>query len=147
MPPAFVWTLEARARPTHTPAPQSRRNQTWRTLGEPRDSTTRPRRPWRLRLPPAPPTRVCSPRASRSSMQYLLTNQAAKGDTKQRLARADDLIDANGGCAGQSTAAPQALNFTAGPQTGLATPNAAPPRSEEHTSELQSRFGISYAVL
>ena len=42
--------------------------------------------------------------------------------------RADDLIDANGGCAGQAvTAAPQALNFTAGPQTGPATPRAPPP--------------------
>jgi hypothetical protein len=51
-------------------------------------------------------------------------NQAAKGDAKQRVVRADDLIDANGGCAGQAApAAPQALNFTAGPQTGPATPS------------------------
>ena len=51
-------------------------------------------------------------------------NQAAKGDAKQRVVRADDLIDASGGCAGQT--APQALNFTAGPQTGPA-PSAPPP--------------------
>ena len=55
-------------------------------------------------------------------------SQAPKGDAKQRLARADDLIDANGGCASQAVpVAPQALNFTAGPQTGPATPRAPPP--------------------
>jgi len=52
----------------------------------------------------------------------------AKGDAKQRVVRADELIDAGGGCAGQAApAAPQALNFTAGPQTGPATPSAPPP--------------------
>jgi hypothetical protein len=51
-----------------------------------------------------------------------------KGDAKQRVVRADELIDASGGCAGQpGPAAPQALNFTAGPQTGPATPSAPPP--------------------
>jgi hypothetical protein len=55
-------------------------------------------------------------------------NQVPKGDAKHRVVRADDLIDANGGCAGQAApAAPQTLNFTAGPQTGPATPNAPPP--------------------
>ena len=55
-------------------------------------------------------------------------SQAPKGDAKQRLARADDLIDANGGCASQAVpVAPQALNFTAGPQTGPTTPSAPPP--------------------
>ena len=56
-------------------------------------------------------------------------NQAPKGgDSRQRVVRADDLIDASGGCAGQAApAAPQALNFTAGPQTGPATPSAPPP--------------------
>src|ERR1043166_8675343 len=65
---------------------------------------------------------------SESKFDAVFANQAAKGDTKQRLARADDLIDANGGCAGQSTAAPPALNFTAGAPTRLAAPHAPPPR-------------------
>ena len=52
-------------------------------------------------------------------------HQAPKGDTRQRVVRADDLIDASGRCAGEA-AAPQALNFTAGPQSGPATPNAPP---------------------
>jgi hypothetical protein len=53
-----------------------------------------------------------------------------KGDAKQRVVRADELIDASGGCAGQAApAAPQALNFTAGPQTGPATPGAPPPEA------------------
>jgi hypothetical protein len=55
-------------------------------------------------------------------------NQATKGDASQRVVRADDLINANGGCAGEAVpAAPQALNFTAGPQTGPATPSAPAP--------------------
>jgi hypothetical protein len=63
-----------------------------------------------------------------SKLDAIFANQTAKGDGKQRLARADDLIDANGGCAAQAVpAAPQALNFTAGPQTGPATPSASPP--------------------
>src|SRR5690242_17218828 len=53
-----------------------------------------------------------------------------KGDAKQRVVRADELIDARGGCAGPAApAAPQALNFTAGPQTGPATPSAPPPEA------------------
>lgn len=57
-------------------------------------------------------------------------NQVAKGEAKQRVVRADDLIDASGGCAGQAApAAPQTLNFTAGPQSGPATPTAAPPQA------------------
>src|ERR1043166_2185825 len=39
----------------------------------------------------------------------------------------------------------QVLNVFLGTQPG-AKPALAPKRSEEHTSELQSRFGISYAV-
>jgi hypothetical protein len=51
-------------------------------------------------------------------------NQAPKGENRQRVATANDLIDANGHCPGEAApAAPQALNFTAGPQTGPATPN------------------------
>jgi hypothetical protein len=65
---------------------------------------------------------------SDSKVDAVLANQVAKGDAKQRSARADDLIDANGGCAGLAApAAPQALNFTAGPQAGPATPSAPPP--------------------
>ncbi|HML14380.1 MAG TPA: hypothetical protein VK456_13820 [Xanthobacteraceae bacterium] len=56
----------------------------------------------------------------------LALHQAPKGPDKQRVVRADDLIDANGRCAGEvAPAAPQALNFTAGPQTG--PPAASPP--------------------
>ena len=62
-----------------------------------------------------------------SKLDAVFAPQVAKRDTKQRIVRADDLIDANGRCAGEATAAPQALNFTAGPQTGPATPSAAPP--------------------
>jgi hypothetical protein len=63
-----------------------------------------------------------------SKLDPVFANQTAKGDGKQRVVRADDLIDANGGCAGQAVpAAPQALNFTAGPQAGPATPSAPPP--------------------
>jgi hypothetical protein len=51
-------------------------------------------------------------------------NQAPKGETRHRLVTANDLIDASGRCAGE---APQALNFTSGPQTGPTTPNPAPP--------------------
>jgi hypothetical protein len=55
-------------------------------------------------------------------------HQAPKGEDRHRAVRADDLIDASGHCAGEAAAAaPQALNFTAGPQTGPATPNPPPP--------------------
>jgi hypothetical protein len=55
-------------------------------------------------------------------------HQAAKGDAKQRIVSAADLIDANGHCAGEAgPAASQALNFTAGPQAGPATPPAPAP--------------------
>jgi hypothetical protein len=49
-----------------------------------------------------------------------------KEAAKQRVATAADLIGPNGYCPGEAApaAAPQALNFTAGPQTGPA--NAAP---------------------
>ena len=55
-------------------------------------------------------------------------NQAPKGENRQRVVTANDLVDANGHCAGEAgAAAPQALNFTAGPQSGPATPNPAAP--------------------
>lgn len=54
-------------------------------------------------------------------------NPLGKDDPKQRVVTADDLIGANGRCAGETTpdAAPQALNFTAGPQTGAGAGPAA----------------------
>lgn len=54
------------------------------------------------------------------------SNQAPKGEDRHRPVRADDLIDASGHCPGEA-AAPQALNFTSGPQAGPTTPNAPPP--------------------
>jgi hypothetical protein len=55
-------------------------------------------------------------------------HQVAKGDARQRVVGADDLIDASGRCAGEAAAsAPRALNFTAGPQAGPTTPSAPPP--------------------
>jgi hypothetical protein len=54
-------------------------------------------------------------------------NQAPKGENRHRVVTANDLIDANGHCSGEAgPAAPQALNFTAGPQTWPATPNPSP---------------------
>ncbi|MBV8753999.1 MAG: hypothetical protein JO328_14150 [Hyphomicrobiales bacterium] len=52
-------------------------------------------------------------------------NQAPKGEDRHRVVTAADLIDAKGNCAGEA-AAPQALNFTAGPQSGAAAQNPAP---------------------
>jgi hypothetical protein len=51
--------------------------------------------------------------------------KASKEAPTQRVVTAEQLIGANGRCAGEE--APQALNFTAGPQTGAATPSAPPP--------------------
>ena len=53
-------------------------------------------------------------------------HQAPKTASTQRVVRPDDLIDASGRCAGEAPAAPQALNFTAGPQSGPATAQAPP---------------------
>ena len=73
-------------------------------------------------------------------------HQVAKGDARQRLARADDLIDANGGCASQAVpAAPQALNFTAGPQTGPTTPSA-PPAGTTSGGASPVRTGVSFGM-
>lgn len=54
-------------------------------------------------------------------------HQAPKGDARQRVVRAADLVDASGHCAGDTAAPSQALNFTSGPQAGPATANAPPP--------------------
>lgn len=68
-------------------------------------------------------------------------HQAPKGDGKQRVVRADDLIDASGHCAGEA-AAPQALNFTAGAQAGPATPNAPPPDANAATTPPRTGVGL-----
>jgi len=57
----------------------------------------------------------------------LALHQAPKGDSKQRVIAANDLIGADGRCAGDAPAAPQALNFTAGPQAGPANPSTPQP--------------------
>lgn len=55
-------------------------------------------------------------------------NQAPKGEDRHRAVTANDLIDASGHCAGDAAAAaPQALNFTAGPQSGPASASPGPP--------------------
>jgi hypothetical protein len=57
-------------------------------------------------------------------------HQAPRGDARQRVVRAEDVIDASGRCPGEAgTAAPQALNFTAGPQSGPATASPPPPEA------------------
>ena len=62
-------------------------------------------------------------------------NQAPRGENRHRVVTANDLIDANGHCAGEATpAAPQALNFTAGPQAGPTTPNVSPPGAATGTA-------------
>jgi hypothetical protein len=57
--------------------------------------------------------------------------KAARDEPKQRVVTADELIGANGRCAGEAApgapAAPQALNFTAGPQAGPARQTPPPP--------------------
>lgn len=70
---------------------------------------------------------------SKSDATYAL-HQAPRGDGKQRVVTANELIDASGRCAGEAVpTAPRALNFTSGPQTGPTTaspspePGAAPP--------------------
>jgi hypothetical protein len=61
----------------------------------------------------------------------LSTPKVPNDEPKQRVVTANDLIGANGRCAGEAVpdaaAAPQALNFTAGPQARPATPTPPPP--------------------
>jgi hypothetical protein len=56
-------------------------------------------------------------------------NPLVKNEFEKRVITANDLIGANGYCPGEaaSAAAPQALNFTAGPQAGPATGSPPPP--------------------
>jgi hypothetical protein len=71
-------------------------------------------------------------------------HQAPKGGDKQRVLTAADFIDANGHCAGEAApAAPQALNFTAGPQTG---PAAASPPPGASASPPPVRTGVSLGM-
>jgi hypothetical protein len=60
-----------------------------------------------------------------SKFDFTLPMAKAKEEPKQRAVSAEQLIGANGRCAGEE--APQALNFTAGPQAGPTTPSAPPP--------------------
>jgi hypothetical protein len=69
-------------------------------------------------------------------------NQAPKGEDRHRVVRADDLIDANGHCAGEAAAAPQALNFTAGPQSGPAPGGPAPPAANGNASPVRAGVGL-----
>jgi hypothetical protein len=70
-------------------------------------------------------------------------HQGPKGDAKQRVVTANDLIDASGRCAGEAgPAAPQALNFTTGPQTGPA-PTAPPP---EASGAPPARTGVALGM-
>jgi hypothetical protein len=71
-------------------------------------------------------------------------HQAPGSAAKQRAVRADDLIDASGRCAGEAAAAPQALNFTAGPQAGPATPNAPPP--DPNAATATPRTGVALGM-
>jgi len=70
-------------------------------------------------------------------------NQAPKGEDRHRAIRPDDLIDANGRCAGEATAAaPQALNFTAGPQSGPAPGSPAPPAASGGAPAVRTGVGL-----
>jgi hypothetical protein len=70
-------------------------------------------------------------------------HQAPKGDSKQRVVRAEDLIDASGRCPGEAVpAAPQALNFTAGPQSGPATATPPPPAAGGGTPPVSTGVGL-----
>ena len=69
-------------------------------------------------------------------------NQAPKGET-HRVVTANDLIDANGHCAGEAApAAPQALNFTTGPQTGPAPGSPAPPAASGSAPTVRTGVGL-----
>jgi hypothetical protein len=70
-------------------------------------------------------------------------HQAPRGEDRHRAVRADDLIDAGGHCAGETAAAaPQALNFTAGPQTGPATPNPPPGTAAGTAAPVRTGVGL-----
>jgi hypothetical protein len=69
-------------------------------------------------------------------------NQAPQGGDRHRAVRPDDLIDANGRCAGETPAASQALNFTAGPQSGPAPGSPAPPAASGNAPPVRTGVGL-----
>jgi hypothetical protein len=70
-------------------------------------------------------------------------NQAPRGEDRNRPVRPDDLIDASGHCAGEpAAAAPQALNFTAGPQSGPAPASPAPPGASGSAPPVRTGVGL-----
>jgi len=70
-------------------------------------------------------------------------HQAPKGEDRHRVVTANDLIDANGRCAGEAASAvPQALNFTAGPQNGPAAPSPAPPDAGAGAPPVRTGIGL-----
>jgi hypothetical protein len=78
----------------------------------------------------------------------------AKNEAKQRAVTPDDLIGANGRCAGEAVpapapeaeAAPQALNFTAGPQAGPAVQSSPPPQAAPNAPTAPVRVGIALGM-
>ena len=70
-------------------------------------------------------------------------NQAPRGEDRHRAVRPDDLIDASGHCAGEAAgAAPQALNFTARPQSGPAPASPAPPGASGSAPPVRTGVGL-----
>jgi hypothetical protein len=71
-------------------------------------------------------------------------NPLGKDEPKQRVVTADDLIGANGRCAGEAMpeAAPQALNFTAGPQAGPAGAGSAPQAAPAAPAPVRTGVGL-----
>jgi hypothetical protein len=77
-------------------------------------------------------------------------NPFAKDEPKQRLVAADDLIGANGRCAGEAApapapeaaAAPPALNFTAGPQAGSPAQGGAPAAATAPAAPVRSGVAL-----
>jgi hypothetical protein len=74
-------------------------------------------------------------------------NLPAKDEPKQRVATAADLIGPDGRCAGEAVsvpqeAAPQALNFTAGPQAGPAAGTPPQPAPGAPAAPLRTGVGL-----
>jgi hypothetical protein len=69
-------------------------------------------------------------------------NQAPKDEDRHRPVTANDLIDAGGHCAGEAAAPPQALNFTAGPQSGPAPGGPAPPAAGGGAPPVRTGVGL-----
>jgi hypothetical protein len=67
-----------------------------------------------------------------------------KDEPQHRVMTADDLIGPNGRCAGEAMpdAAPQALNFTAGPQAGPAGASPAPQAAPAAPAPVRTGVGL-----